>query len=461
MSETTKRMHRVLIIAYYFPPLGLSGVQRTLKFVKYLPQFGWQPVVLTVEDRGYFAKDEEQLRELEGLGIEIIRTPSIDPLHFFRKKNVVRMPSGKSLGFLGKLSQTLFVPDNKIGWKSHAVPAALEAIERNPVDIIFATAPPYTDFLIGCELKKRTGLPLVVDYRDAWLENPLHFYPTPLHRALHRRKEQQVLRRSDRIISINRPIKERILQGYPFLSHNDVTILSQGFDQADFEHVHRAPRPHNPLRFLYAGTFYYNRTPEPFLRALRQILDDKPELAGSIEAHFAGSTRAEDLQLVDKLGLASSVTMHGYLSHRETIQQLVDADVLWMTIGYGRGEDMMSTGKLYEYLGARKPILACVPDGAARQVLEKSGCAFFAPPDDSAAIAERILALYELHKNDRLPAPSYDFVEQFERGNLTGQLASMFATLLEADPHGTRVRTRFAGRPLKPDQQLPTSSDAT
>jgi glycosyltransferase involved in cell wall biosynthesis len=461
MSDAPQRMHRVLVIAYYFPPLGLSGVQRTLKFVKYLPQFGWQPVVLTVEDRGYFAKDEEQLSELEGLGIEIIRTPSIDPLHFFRKKNVVRMPSGTSLGLLGKLSQSIFIPDNKIGWKTHAVPAAMEALERNPVDIIFSTAPPYTDFLIGCELKKRTGVPLVVDYRDAWLENPLHFYPTPLHRALHRRKEQQVLRRSDRIISINRPIKERILQGYPFLSHSDVTILSQGFDQADFEHVHRSPRPRKALRFLYAGTFYYNRTPEPFLRALRQILDDKPELTGSIEAHFVGSPREVDMQLVDRLGLASSVTIHGYLSHRDTVQQLVDADILWMTIGHGRGEDMMSTGKLYEYLGARKPILACVPEGAARQVLAKSGCAFFAPPDDSGAIADRILALYELHKNDRLPAPSYDFVEQFERRNLTGQLASMFASLLEADPQGTRVRTRPAGRPQKPDQQLPTSSDAT
>ncbi|MDT8323692.1 MAG: glycosyltransferase family 4 protein [Bacteroidota bacterium] len=452
--------HRVLVIAYYFPPLGLSGVQRTLKFVKYLPQFGWQPVVLTVEDRGYFAKDESLLAELEGLDIEVIRTPSLDPLHFFRKKGVVRMPSGKSLGLLGKLSQAVFIPDNKRGWKKHAVQAALDAVAARPVDVIFATAPPYTDFLIGSEIKKRTGTPLVVDYRDAWLENPLHFYPTPLHRALHRRMEQRVLRTADRILSINRPIKERILTGYPFISHGDVSILSQGFDQDDFRHVRRQ-RPQNaPLRFLYSGTFYYNRSPEAFLRALRMLFDREPGLVRDVEAHFVGSAREEDQRLVDKLGLTRTVTMHGYLPHREAVQHLVDADVLWMTIGHGRGEEMMSTGKLYEYLGARKPILACVPEGAAHQTLVRSGAAFFAPPDDSAAIAEQLHTLYALHKSDRLPVPTYAYVEQFERRNLTGQLATLFASLLEADPHGTRVRTRNAGRLHVHDHRNPTSPDA-
>ncbi|MCB2203677.1 glycosyltransferase family 4 protein [bacterium] len=455
-----KTVHRVLVIAYYFPPLGLSGVQRTLKFVKYLPAFGWQPTVLTVDERAYFAKDESLLDELEGLGIEVLRTRSLDPLHLMRKKDVVRMPSGKSRGLLAKLSNALFIPDNKIGWKKHAVKAALEAHERQPFDVIFATAPPYTDFVIGAEIKRRTGLPLVIDYRDAWLENPLHFYPTPLHRALHRRKEHRVLRSADTIISINRPIKERILKGYPFLAHNDVQILSQGFDQDDFRQVQRARKSGGPMRFLYAGTFYYNRTPEHFLRALCDAFDRQPALRGKIEAHFVGTDREEDRRLTAELQLDDAVFMHGYLPHRETIQHLVDADVLWLIIGSGRGEEMMSTGKLYEYLGARKPVLACVPEGAARQVLQKSGAAFFAFPEDRKTITDQILALYALYKNDNLPAPAYDYVEQFDRKSLTGRLATMFASLLEADPHGTRVRTRSAGRQRAHDEHHPTSSDA-
>lgn len=457
----TRNIHRVLVVAYYFPPLGLSGVQRTLKFAKYLPQFGWEPVVLTVEDRGYFAKDESLLRELEGLPVEVIRTPSMDPLHFFRKKNVVRMPSGKSLGLLGKLSQAVFIPDNKIGWKKHAVDAAMRAIEQQPVDAIFATAPPYTDFLIGAEIKRRTGLPLVLDYRDAWLANPLHSYLTPLHRTLHRQLEQRVLRTADRIIAINRPIKEQTLTAYPFLRHNDVQIIPQGFDQADFEGIQRRRSDDGVLRILHAGSFYYNRTPQHMLRALRTVFDEHPGLRGRIELHLAGSRRDEDLRSVETLELGDAVHMHGYLPHRDTIQQLLDADLLWLMIGRGRGEEMMSTGKLYEYLGACRTILATVPGGAARQVLAKSGGAFFAPPDDERAIAEQLVSLYELHKNHRLPTPSYAFAEQFERRTLSGQLAAMFASLLEADPHGTRIRTRVAGRGSAHDHDTPTSSDAS
>ncbi|MBE0646087.1 MAG: glycosyltransferase [Bacteroidetes bacterium] len=457
----SRPIHRVLVIAYYFPPLGLSGVQRTLKFVKYLPAHGWEPTVLTVEDRGYFAKDEEMLRELDGLPVTILRTPSLDPLHFFRRKGTVRMPSARSLNILGKLSQSIFIPDNKIGWKKHAVEEAMKHLEAHPVDAIYATAPPYTDFLIGLEIKHRTGLPLIVDYRDAWLENPLHFYLTPLHKALHHRLEQRVLRHADQIISINRPIKERILQGSRFLSHNDVTIISQGYDQADFEGVQSQRRRDGRLRILYAGTFYYNRNPRAFFTALRSLADSAPDIARSLDVHIVGSKRDEDVALMRELQLEEMVTMHGYLPHRETIAQLVDADVLWMVIGHGKGEDMMSTGKLYEYLGARKPVLACVPDGAARQVLEKGGAAFFADPDSAEDIAVQIRTLFALHKNDRLPAPSYEYVSQFDRRVLTGRLASLFATALEPGPPVTRVRTRAAGHPDEDTSHTPISPDAS
>lgn len=434
-------IHRVLVVAYYFPPLGLSGVQRTLKFVKYLPDVGWEPVVLTVEDRAYFAKDDGLLHELDGHPVRIIRTPSIDPLHVLRGKNVVRMPSARTLGLLGKLSQSFFIPDNKIGWKKTAVRAALAELDRQPVDAIFATAPPYTDFLIGLELKRRTGLPLLLDYRDAWLDNPLHFYLTPVHKALHRRLEQRVLRHADQIITINRPIKERILRSNPFLSHNDVTIVSQGFDQADFEGLTTRRGDDGRLHIVYAGTFYYNRNPRAFFRALRLLHDTAPAVARGIDVHIIGSRRDEDAALVQELGLEATVTLHGYLPHRETVQHLVDADVLWMVIGRGAGEDMMSTGKLYEYLGARKPVLACVPEGAARQVLEKSGAAVFADPDDVEEIAARLRTLFDLRKNDRLPIPSFEYVSQFERKALTGRLATLLAAVLEPGPPVTRVRT--------------------
>ena len=162
-------LRRVLLIAYYFPPLGLSGVQRTAKFAKFLGRYGWKPTVLTVEPAGYYAFDESLLREVEEAGVEIVRTTSLDANRLFKKKGVVRLPSEfirKAAGFIGDL---LFIPDTKIGWKRRALKAALELTARTRFDAILATAPPQTDFLIGMELKRRTGIPLLVDYRDAWM----------------------------------------------------------------------------------------------------------------------------------------------------------------------------------------------------------------------------------------------------------------------------------------------------
>ncbi|MCZ7554905.1 MAG: glycosyltransferase family 4 protein [Bacteroidia bacterium] len=443
MTETL-RTHRVLVIAYYFPPLGLSGVQRTSKFVKYLPQHGWHPSVLTVEDRAYFAKDAALLDELTDLPVQIHRTRSLDPLHLLRRKNVVQMPRAATLSLFGKISQTLLVPDNKIGWKRKAVAEGLRIIERDGIDVIFATAPPYTDFLIGEELRKRTGLPLVVDYRDAWVDNPLHFYATPLHRALHMRLEQRVLRAAAAIITINRPIKEQMVRRYDLVSHNDIRIIPHGYDQDDFTGLERTRKTDGKLRILHAGTFYYNRSPETLFRALALLGERHPETRGTVELHLVGSAREVDAAMVRRMGLEKQVITRGYLAHRDTVQELVNADVLWLLIGRGKGEGMMSTGKLFEYLGAMKPILATIPEGAARQVLEKCGAAFFTAPDDVEAIASQMYALYQLHKSHRLPVPSYSFVSQFDRNILTGALAKTLLSVVDTDAGQHTVHTRRA-----------------
>ncbi|MEW6061984.1 MAG: glycosyl transferase family 1, partial [Bacteroidota bacterium] len=141
-------MRNVLVIAYYFPPLGGSGVQRVLKFVKYLPQFGWQPTVLTIGPTAYYAKDESLLKEIESLNIRIIRTSSIDPNTVVHKKHdVVRMPKEGTRKLLSFISDTFFIPDNKIGWKRKAIKAASEVLKNEKFDVIFATSPPPTDFL--------------------------------------------------------------------------------------------------------------------------------------------------------------------------------------------------------------------------------------------------------------------------------------------------------------------------
>lgn len=431
---------RVLVLAYYFPPLGMSGVQRTLKFVKYLPAHGWQPTVLTVEPRAYFAHDDTLLEELQDLPIEIVRTASRDPFSFLHKRGMtLRMPSHNRHVLMSKLSQAVFIPDNKIGWKRHALSKSREILERESFDLIYATAPPYTAFLIGETLKKLyPDLPLVLDYRDAWLHNPLHSYVTPLHRMRHRALEQRCLRVANRIVTINRRIKELLLTEYPMLGHGDIDIVPQGYDGEDFSpDIH--PQRQGPMVLTHAGTFYHNRTPRHLLHALAAIKSRAPHTAQDIRIQFVGMEREEDKALVQNLGLESHVRFLGYLPHRECVDILLSSHALFMMIGEGPGEDMMSTGKLYEYLGTRRPILACVPEGVARQALAKSGAAFITDPADSIAIAQELDRLVALHRAGTLPTGNESHAAQFERSVLTGQLVRIFESAIAVEPRVMRM----------------------
>ncbi len=422
-----QNLRNVLVIAYYFPPMGLSGVQRTLKFVKYLPQFGWQPTVVSVTPTGYYAQDYTLLEEIHPAHVEIERIGSLDPNRLFRKKGVVKMPSERWRKLFTFVSDSFFIPDNKIGWKRQVLKRAEAIFSKKQYDVIFATAPPFTDFLIGVELAERFHKPLVVDYRDPWHDYPYKYYPTPLHQWRNFSLEKRVLRAASRIITTNRRVKELILQRFKFLQYNDINILPQGFDPQDFTNGRAENRKPAVMRITHAGVFYGDRTPKYFLRALKKLFSENPDLKRSIEAVFVGHVHDEHAQLVKSLGLEESVTMTGYLDHSRCIQALLSSDVLWLMLD----NDKQSPGKVYEYLGARKPILACVPNGFIRQAIKEADAALVVEPKNVDAIASAIKELYSLFKENILPKPKEEVVMKYDRVELTNELSKILGFLAE------------------------------
>ncbi|MFA6542030.1 MAG: glycosyltransferase family 4 protein [Bacteroidota bacterium] len=423
-------MRNVLVIAYYFPPLGLSGVQRTLKFVKYLEQFGWQPTVLTIGNVAYFAKDESLLKELDGLNIEIIRTDSLDPNTVLRKRNkdnVVRLPKERTQKLYRMLTDLFFIPDNKIGWKRHALKAAGTLLEKKKFDVIFATSPPQTAFIIGRKLKEKYKIPLVIDYRDAWVDYPFKWYPTPLHKYLNIRKERKVLRAADSILTASRRVKEFILRRYKFLSYNDVQLLPQGFDPADMVVEERGLLPiTEKMRITYSGTFYEDRTPLYFFEALSLVFKNHPKMRGRIEACFVGAFRTEHINLVNKLQLQDSVNILGYLEHKETVKYLLASDVLWVMMQ----DDLSSPGKIFEYIGTGKKILGCVPEGNIRHLIQEAN-GISAEPKNVRQIADAIAALYHQYEQKELRGARSEIIDKYNRVHLTGELAKVFTAHLE------------------------------
>ena len=420
-------MRKVLIIAYYFPPLGFSGVQRTLKFVKYLPSFGWSPTVLTVTPTGYFAMDMSLLKEIERTEIKVLRTSSVDPTRLFEKQQVVKMPSERIRKLLSRISDTFFIPDNKIGWKRSAVRAASELLKKEKFDVIFATAPPQTTFLIGKKLKELFGLPLVLDYRDPWVDYPFKFYPTALHRYLHIKLEKAVLKASDAIVVASRSTKELLVRRYKYLTYNDVAIISQGVDPEDTNPPDSVKLPRTEkMRITYAGVFYENRTPLYFLEALHLVLKNNPRLRGRIEACFVGVFREEHKNIINRLALQNSVNILGYLEHQECLKYTLCSDVLWVMMQ----DDRSSPGKIYEYIGAQKKILGCVPKGFMRSIIEEAG-GVCVDPTDVQGIASVITMLFEQYERHELRGPRPDIVDKYNRKMLTGELAKIFVHLID------------------------------
>jgi glycosyltransferase involved in cell wall biosynthesis len=420
-------LRRVLVVAYYFPPMGLSGVQRVAKFVKYLPAHGWHPTVLTVEPAGYFAFDAALLEEVEAAGVHVVRTSSLDPTRLFGRTHTVALPAEPARRWMSTLSQLLFVPDNKIGWLLPAVRAGKRLLRAAPFEVILSTAPPYTAHLVGLWLSRHSGVPLVADYRDDWVGNPRHVYPTALHERLNRRLERAVVGQSRHSVTINRYIREGLLARNAGAARaGDVSVLPQGFDPDDFT---RAPviAPSDRMRLVYTGIFYDAQTPDYFLRALADLLGRQPGLRARIEAVFVGLVPEASHRLAEALGLADVVRYVGYRPHLETVGFLRAAQVLWMTIGERPGAEGISTGKLYEYFGARKPILALVPVGAARETLAGYGAARVVPPADVPAIRDALAWCIDRWEAGTLPTPSDAFVDQYDRRRLAGRLAGILA----------------------------------
>jgi glycosyltransferase involved in cell wall biosynthesis len=424
-------MHKVLVIAYYFPPMGLSGVQRTLKFVKYLKNNNWEPTVITTGDVAYFAHDESLQKELDATGVRVIRLEGAEPNSLLSKHGTIKLPSEFIRKTFNRLNQTFFIPDNKISWAKKAFKKAIEILSAEHFDCVLITGPPFSQFDAFSSLKKVHNIPLILDYRDLWYDSYFAFYPTPFHRLLHKKKEYKALKASDLVIVTNRKLKEKLLNIFPFLTFSDVVIISHGYDQEDFDTITAQPKPQNKMVLMYSGIFLVYNTPEYFLKAFKQLTIERTDIASNIELHFVGFLNKENQKLIRILNLQSFVKDHGYVSHIESIAKLKSADVLWFMVGKRRNIDAILPGKVYEYIGSRKPIIACVPDGAAKMAALDYKASFITEPDNIEQIKNTILETYNLFKAGKLPIPDENLVESFRRDFLTEQLAKQMNNVLK------------------------------
>lgn len=410
--------------------MGLSGVQRTLKFVKYLKNYNWEPTVITTGKVAYFAHDDSLQKELDETGVRVIRVAGSDPNSILSKKGTIKLPSEFIRNTFNKLSQIFFIPDNKNSWSKKAFKKATELIASEHFDCVFITGPPFSQFDAFSSLKKKYNIPIVLDYRDLWYESYFAFYPTPFHKRIHKKKEYQALKAADLIIVTNRKLKEKLLSSFQFLTFNDIVIIPHGYDIQDFEGISAQPKPQNKMVLMYSGIFMVYSTPKYFLKAFKQLSIERTDIASNIELQFVGFLREENKKLIRKLNLQTFVKDHGYVSHTESISKLKSADVLWFMVGKRKNIEAILPGKVYEYIGSKKPLIASVPDGAAKLAVTEYKASFITEPDNIEQIKNTIIEVYKLYKEGNLPVPDENFVEGFRRDILTEQLAKQLNKVL-------------------------------
>jgi glycosyltransferase involved in cell wall biosynthesis len=411
--------------------MGMGGVQRTLKFAKYLKEYGWEPVVLTDSPKKYFAVDESLLKEAIDNEIKIERTGEDI---FDVSKIVIKTPNENLRKLRSRTGQFFLIPDNKKFWHKKALKKVDEIWKKyGGFNVIFATAPPYTDFLVGQDVKKKYKVPLVIDYRDAWVDSPvLNFYPTPFHKMSNMRIEKSVLKDANKIITTNRRVKELIISRYGNIEYNDVKIIPHGFDSEDFEKAKSGELPKSDKMIItYSGSFY-TRNPKFYIEAINKFFIKYPELKSVVEFYFIGLMSKDNLALIKSYDIESSIKILGYINHPECIKYLLASDVLFLMISRGENDDAAMPGKIGEYMGSRKNIIACIPEGVTKKILEKYNAIKFVD-ENPEEVMNAFYEYYKLFKNNSMPAANEELVQQYDRKDLTYELAKEFNLLVDIE----------------------------
>ncbi|MDD4495191.1 MAG: glycosyltransferase [Eubacteriales bacterium] len=412
-------MKKVLIIAYQFPPMGGSGVQRTTKFVKYLRNCGWEPIVLTRSVKGMELKDESLLQDIPE-DVSIVRTKAYDLTGL---PGLMKYP-GKFIG------RKVFIPDAEMLWRKFAVKTAVRLVSEGDINLIYSTSYPYSDHMLALSLKKKfPGIPWAADFRDEWTNNP-YLLDNPhnkIRMSIERRMEKEVLDNADVLIT-NTPIMLK-----NFLKMNDTLeekfyVIPNGYDAEDFSSNPLHPSE-EAFTITYSGLLFSRRKPNTFFRSLSELIAEGRIDSGNIKVNLIGNFKTDELNdKIASFGLSGIVELFSYMNHDLCLEKLQSSNALLLIEGVGPGAEAFYTGKVFEYIRTGRPILAVIPgNGAAAGIIRETNTGLVADFNDIEGIKHNLIRLYEDWKKGRKSIePDNSKIEMYDRRNLTKRLAELF-----------------------------------
>jgi glycosyltransferase involved in cell wall biosynthesis len=428
---------KVLIIAYYWPPSGGSGVQRWLKFVKYLPQFGWNPYVFTPENPSFAIRDESLLKDVPPEA-EVIRFPIWEPYEsFFKIGSAFRQQkSAKPTDLVSTQNNSLFqkistfiranffIPDPRVFWVRPSVKFLNDFLRDNEIKTIITTGPPHSIHLIGYKLKKiNPGLRWLVDFRDPWSEWGFldSLKVSSLARNIHRKLESQVLQRADKIITIT-PFYVRRFEA---LSHRKVVLLTNGYDEDDFKNLVIEPTEKFVIR--HVGIINEKCDPKPFMAAVEKLMGSHEKLKSKLHIDFVGEVHPQFKKFVHaSKALAAVTSFTSSVPHQELISLYGKSSALLLILtGYKDAEGYMP-GKLFEYLATGLPILGTGPvHGDSANLLASTGAGELIDGSEEEQIKAQVLYHFSNWSKGIVAVKKMDAIN-YSRKSITKQLVDLF-----------------------------------
>ncbi len=427
MTETSEK---VLIITYYWPPSGGAGVQRWVKFSKYLESFGFEPIVITVNpEKASYPLTDYSLED-EVKTIKVIRTDTFEPFRFYKKllgkKEIpyAGFVNEAQPGVLEKLFRFIrgnfFIPDARKGWNRYVLPVARELIEKYQIKNMVTTSPPHSTQLIGLTLKSEFDLNWIADLRDPWTD--IYYYNLMYHTSLavvrDKKLESRVLDGADRVVVVSESIKKLFAGKLGKGEEGKIHVISNGYDEKDFRQMHK--KRNDLFTLTYTGTLADNYHIDNFFNVVSRLSLEKLKL------QFVGRVSENYKKLIHQLGLREQTVFIDHVEHSRAIGYMLSSDLLLLAIADVPHNKGLLSGKIFEYLASGTKIMGIGPaDGDAAKILHSCSAGKMIDYDDSASIENYLKKSYnEWEKGMNTVGENH--CEEFSRENLTAEMAKLF-----------------------------------
>jgi glycosyltransferase involved in cell wall biosynthesis len=428
-------MKKVLIITYYWPPSGGAGVQRWLKFVKYLREFGWEPIVYTPKNPEAPAIDNSLLKDIPS-NLTVIKQPIWEPYNLY--KNFIGQKKGEKInaGFLSekkknglaeKISVWIrgnwFIPDARKFWIKPSIEFLTGYLKKTPVDAIISTGPPHSMHLIALGIKQKLNIPWIADFRDPWTN--IDFYDMlMLSKASdkkHKRMELEVLRHADTVTVVS----WSWAKDFKNIFSRDIAVITNGFDEEDFPECKY--ELDTEFSISHIGAMNKDRNPHQFWKALAELVKENESLKKSLVIRLIGKNDFSVIESIKENELNEFTETISYLPHDEVLRRICSSQVLLLPLNDTPNTMGIIPGKLFEYIAAKRPIFAIGKEnGDTAKIIKETEVGIVCDFAEKNKMKKEIIRMYELYKLGNLSVISSNTIT-YSRKVLAGKLAEILS----------------------------------